>query len=166
MGFQSFFFSATINALAATHLKNSSIIETFFRSLSEFPEIDKTLNSYGCWCYFDSHSEAQGPIMDIYDSFCRDLHLGYSCIMMEEEGCRPWEVDYIYTIGTSVDDIRENCKITNAGNQCKIKACIVEGHFYTRALNMLIATATYTPVTNFRHDEGFNPAVECLVEPV
>ena len=139
----SIIFSTLITAAISAHKNRTTINHDLFRKLQDFSVINSNLNSYGCWCYFDSHSEAQGPIMDIYDSFCRDLHHGYSCIMMQEDGCIPWEVDYVSAVGNNVDAIRSNCAKTNAGDQCKIKACIVEMYFYTRALDMLISIDTY-----------------------
>jgi len=51
------------------------------RQLSEVMGLS-SLNRYGCWCYFDTHHEAKGPVQDIYDSFCRDLHRAYGAFTL------------------------------------------------------------------------------------
>ena len=83
---------------------NVSSHRNMLRKLSDWETMDQAINNYGCWCYFDSHNKAKGPVFDVYDEFCRDLHKAYECAIMdaEDEGdttCVPWEVDYVATTG-------------------------------------------------------------------
>ena len=53
----------------------------------------------GCYCYFDSnHYKGKGQPKSKVDSWCKQLHEGYSCAIMDAESegyeCVPWEVDY------------------------------------------------------------------------
>merc|ERR1712048_653375 len=87
-------------------------------------------NRYGCWCYFEeAHGKGKSQPVNEIDAFCKLLHEGYDCAIMdaEEAGseCAPWEVDY--DTGTqSLDEVVGSCESRNQGDQCKTDACIVE----------------------------------------
>ena len=56
---------------------------------------------YGCWCYFyDEVGRGKGTPVDELDGFCKTLHDGYTCAILdaelegEAEECVPWEVSY------------------------------------------------------------------------
>jgi len=80
----SFCFSMFVNAniskltekLQTNDMQMDRLVPGMDRQLSDFMGLS-SLNGYGCWCYFDTHHEAKGPVQDIYDSFCRDLHRAY-----------------------------------------------------------------------------------------
>ena len=65
----------------------------------EMPEILIPLN-YGCWCmYNEDYVFGKSKPVDQIDSYCRDLHNGYDCIVMDmaeagNDACVPYEVDY------------------------------------------------------------------------
>ena len=54
------------------------------------------IDEYGCWCFFDeNYTLGKAKPMDQMDSYCRDLHNGYDCIIMDvNETCVPYDVDY------------------------------------------------------------------------
>lgn len=87
---------------------NSSKSPLFNRLLSQIGSF-RELNGYGCWCYYDVHGPAKGPVQDVYDGFCQDLHKAYTCIQMEHPGCVPWEVVYNYEYGDNLDVIKTAC---------------------------------------------------------
>lgn len=94
------------------------------------------INGYGCWCYLDGGYQglAKGPAQDDVDSKCKGLLLAYDCIEMDAldrgEPCEAQSVDYVpYNFFNSNTDLKADCEATNAGNQCKIDTCIVEGQF-------------------------------------
>ena len=55
----------------------------FLRSITQLGDPYTSYNNYGCWCYFDSHNNAKGATVDTYDEFCRTLHLGYECLLVD-----------------------------------------------------------------------------------
>ena len=55
----------------------------FLRSISQLGNPYTGYNNYGCWCYFDSHKDAKGATVDTYDDYCRTLHLGYECLLVD-----------------------------------------------------------------------------------
>ena len=53
----------------------------------------------GCFCYFnENHSKGKGQPQSKVDGWCKQLHEGYECAIMDSENegydCIPWEVDY------------------------------------------------------------------------
>jgi len=53
----------------------------------------KTLNQYGCWCFFDDNiiGNGKGLPRDFIDEECRSLHRAYTCAAAEIQGCIPWK---------------------------------------------------------------------------
>ena len=67
------------------------------------------INNYGCWCFFDeNYTLGKSKPMDQMDSYCRDLHNGYDCIIMDvNETCIPYDTDYnsgLAESGTQVEN--------------------------------------------------------------
>ena len=94
------------------------------------------INHYGCWCFFqDDHHLAKGPPQNEVDKFCKILHNGYECAMIDSgnknlPACSPWKVDYNSStmIGNTAQEVETNCVVSNAG-YCEQRACIVENFF-------------------------------------
>lgn len=126
------------------------------------------LNEYGCWCYFqDDHGRGKAQPVDALDEVCKILHDGYECAMRdaEEEGttCIPWEVEYDAGVGGSNTLLmNEQCAGANPGNNCAIRACIIEGSFVANVLEIFVSGGTINP--NNRHSGGFDPSTECIVK--
>lgn len=96
------------------------------------------LNQYGCWCYFEEdHGKGKSKPRDEVDKFCKTLHDGYSCLLLDSnEACRPWSIPYSSAIGggslkgMSLNEIREECGLKNGGiDTCEARTCMVEGWF-------------------------------------
>merc|ERR1712110_1289011 len=93
-----------------------------------------TINRYGCWCYFeDDHGKGKSQPVNEVDAFCKTLHQGYDCAMIDAEeagsSCTPWEVNYLAANQGEVEVLVNLCNAQNAGDDCAINACIVEGKF-------------------------------------
>lgn len=126
-----------------------------------------SLNEYGCWCYFDDdHGRGKASPIDVVDEQCKVLHDGYECAMRdaEDEGttCVPWEVHYESGLGGSPLLLNEQCAEDNPGNNCAIRACIIEGTFVAALLDIFVSGGIIEQ--NHRHKNGFDPAVECIVK--
>jgi len=94
----------------------------------------QNINQYGCWCYFeDDHGKGKSQPVNEVDAFCKTLHQGYDCAMIDAdeagESCTPWEVSYLAANQGEVDVLVSLCNSQNAGDSCAINACIVEGKF-------------------------------------
>ena len=100
------------------------------------------VNNYGCWCYFEeNHGNGKGSPTDEIDQFCKYLHDGYQCIIMEMESiynqtCVPWVIPYNsaygggYTpFGFTLENLREECVQLNPDQVCESLTCMVEGLF-------------------------------------
>jgi len=147
------------------------------------------INGYGCWCYLDDTWRdanqvlinrpailAHGQVVDALDESCRDLINSYKCIEMDAEAngitdCDAQAVAYTpYNFFSSQTDLETECTTTNqAGGECAINACIVEGAFTLRYLQYVGINApsmTTHPDYNaahFHQSQGgaFDPDVEC-----
>jgi hypothetical protein len=128
------------------------------------------INQYGCWCYFqDGHGAGHGKPVDEIDTLCKRLHDGYTCIMMDSldlgSECTPWDIDYNSAVGTGmiqdmdIATIRAECDVQNPENGCPNWTCKVEGYF----IQQLVLYFTHGGLIdhNNRHENGFNPRVDC-----
>lgn len=128
------------------------------------------VNGYGCWCYFENDNyKGKGTPVDAIDQYCKLLHQGYECIIMDFENtpfaCIPWEVDYnsayaggYHPLGLQPGHIEDECDRINTVGTCQNAVCRVEGYFmqgfFTEAIfNMGIDTTK-------NHNNGFNPEDE------
>jgi len=123
------------------------------------------INKYGCWCYFDNdHGKGKGHPVDEVDEFCKVLHEGYECAILDaeeagEDPCVPWEVDYDSTT-TELDNIPSMCTQRNSDkSNCAINSCIVEQNFITLVFQSFLGGNQHTD-TNL-HNNGFDVDAEC-----
>jgi len=146
---------ANINMSNKTDTSKSAMFNRLLSQIGSFKE----LNGYGCWCYYDTHGPAKGPVQDVYDQFCQDLHKAYTCIQMEHPGdCVPWEIVYNYEYGDDLDSIKAACMAENT-EECAQKACMVEITFHYRVAEIVMSN----PIDQtLRHDNGFEPSTTCL----
>ena len=73
------------------------------------------IQEYGCWCFFDElHGKGKSSPVDELDRLCMVLAEGYDCAMIDDEGCIPWEVDYVG--GPIGNSIVGDCEEKNRGN--------------------------------------------------
>jgi len=116
------------------------------------------LNEYACWCYFeDDHGRGKGKPVNGIDHFCKKLHDGYDCCMLDFEDatgndtCVPWAVQYLPGTGTGESNLVFNCDGFNPVNQatqagfCQNCACKVEGMFVLKTFNLFIAGGVIDP---------------------
>lgn len=121
------------------------------------------LNEYGCWCYFyNDHGRGKGQPVDETDGFCKTLHEGYECAMRdaEDEGnsCTPWEVSYVS--GTNqVEGVAAACATNNAGDNCAIAACTVEG-FFVETIFAFAFSGSQADFDSFEHAKGFDAGTD------
>lgn len=130
------------------------------------------LNNYGCWCYFQENvGKGRGIPQDNPDSYCRTLHQGYECIMIDHDlandTCIPWEVEYGSSSGIAgvtpfINDLVNlihECDQNNPVDSCARKACKVEGYFLVSWLRWCFSGGINGMVVDFdlRHDFGFTP---------
>ena len=93
------FVNAGLDAMHSDMERLKRNISSSNRNIFEqLPEIMIPLN-YGCWCmYNEDYVNGKSKPVDQIDSFCRDLHNGYDCIVMDlaetQTTCVPYEVDY------------------------------------------------------------------------
>ena len=106
--------------------------------------------------------------MDAIDELCKILHDGYECAMRdaEDEGttCIPWEVQYDAGIGGSPLDLEGQCRQDNPGNNCAIRACVIEGTFIANLLDVFVSGGKIEPSHRHNNGFGFNPETECIVK--
>jgi len=148
----------------------------------------KTLNQYGCWCFFDDEivGNGKGTPRDFIDEECRDLHKAYTCAAAEIQGCEPWTVEMSH--GTQSfnspgvnGDIKRACEYANrflpmldngvALSACAIAACTAETKFLQNVNTFLLSgDADYDAYTHSganKKDGGigtFNYEKECVAE--
>lgn len=104
----------------------------------------ENIDGYGCWCYFhDDHGKGKSQPVNQMDAFCKLLHEGYDCAMMDSEleggdFCVPWEVNY-NAANVGFGDVVEQCNVRNPDDPCGNRACIVEGWFVTSIFQMFLS---------------------------
>merc|ERR1712066_330253 len=122
---------------------------------------------YGCWCYFyEKHGRGRGPPVDELDGFCKVLHEGYECAMLDaeiagEDDCEPWTVQYTAAVRGTEEQIRDGCVTANPNNTCAQNACSVEGYFVEN-LVALALSGNAAGYDSFGHSRaGFDPVEQC-----
>lgn len=129
------------------------------------------IDGYGCWCYFDdSFGKGKSHPVDEADAFCKVLHEGYECIMIdndsegEEDSCIPWEAGYVPAAVGETDDIISQCHDRNADfGTCAIRSCMVESQFVTSMFRFLISGGAMN--TDNNHSNGFDVEANCPTVP-
>jgi len=127
---------------------------------------------YGCWCYFENdHGSGKGHPIDELDGFCKTLHDGYTCIIMDSAdmgmSCVPWEIPYNSAFGSGIptgltmDGLKAECDSQNNADTCEAWTCKVEGWFvqqyFTYAANGGLINE------NYRHVNGFSTDANCPI---
>merc|ERR1712117_155672 len=127
------------------------------------------LDEYGCWCYFyDNVGRGKGTPVDEIDGFCKVLHDGYTCAIIDSEiegtNCVPWEVSYAPGTGAGVN-LKASCDSLN-DNNCARYACAVEGQFVDSLFAFLLS-GSQIDYNTYGHNNGFDPshAEGCPVKP-
>jgi len=132
------------------------------------------ISEYGCWCFFDIEEIKTGrshPV-DLIDSFCKRLHDGYECAILDAaalgEECVPWTVEYNSATGTgipgglTIDNLREECRNQNPTVGCAQYTCMIEGYFVsTLVLGFTHGTAVIDEA--MRHANGFDFDESCPI---
>lgn len=131
------------------------------------------LTNYGCWCYFqDDHGKGKSHPQNEVDAICKVLHDGYECAVMdglaEGEPCEPWTVEYesINSLGRFDNSLQVACEASNAGNNCAIRACVIEGNFILQVFATFLSGYTFDITLHhfgLEGNEPWNPDEHCLV---
>ena len=140
------------------------------RSFGGSPVLQASLskiNNYGCWCFFqDDHHRAKGPPQNEVDEFCKILHNGYECAIIDSEekdlSCTPWKVEYNTStvIGNTAEEVETNCIDSNSG-YCAQRACIVENFFILNIFSVFFTSTPFDP--SLKHELGiFDYEAQCL----
>lgn len=139
-----------------------------------------SIDGYGCWCYFDdAHGSGRGTPQNRVDEFCKGLHDGYSCVIVDDKNdeCgNPWEIVYESATGfggqpggNTDDDFRaalkRRCINANRGsNKCKWRTCVVEGNFIISFFEAFLDSVGFDP--SLKHSlNNFDPKLECSSLP-
>jgi hypothetical protein len=160
-----------LNELAAANGTENRAFEGFIAGFMN------AINGYGCWCYFgEGIGSGKGPVQDSVDAECKVLAHGYKCVGIDAlergETCDPITKDYTpYNFFSATTDLEVDCATgLNAGDQCAIDMCIVEGRMTLAFFNQFFGPGiTFDPTLS--HPDGqvnqgpFDPEVECAVVP-
>jgi hypothetical protein len=123
----------------------------------------QNINEYGCWCYFEeNHGKGKSQPVNEIDAFCKTLHQGYDCAMIdaEEAGttCVPWEVTYLAANQGNVDVLVNLCNLQNT-DDCAIRACIIEGKFVADIFQAFFGGLQLD--MSAKHTNGFEVDTQC-----
>lgn len=129
------------------------------------------ISNYGCWCYFqEAHGNGRGAPVDDVDQYCQYLHHGYECAMIDAEiegkECVPWKQGYNSSVilGNTQEQLNVECEAKNQGNNCAIRACLVESYFVLNIFGAFLSGVN-APKTIYKHENGFNTSMECPTLP-
>ena len=121
----------------------------------------QNLDEYGCWCYFYNNiGRGKSQPVDEVDGFCKVLHEGYMCAIMDAENvgesCIPWEIEYQPGSGAGINVFR-HCIELNPNSVCAQMACAVEGQFVDNMFAFLLS-GSQIDYDSFGHNNGFEPS--------
>jgi len=130
------------------------------------------LDQYGCWCYFEfDHGSGRGHPIDEIDEFCKLLHDGYSCILIDFDNagspCTPWQIPYNSAFGSgiptglSLAGLIQECDTNNTPGSCEAEVCKVEGWFIQSYFTYAVNGGTINLLN--QHSAGFDVATECPI---
>ena len=75
--------------------------------------------------------------------------------------CVPWEIDYATGLQGDTDAIVADCNARNAGDNCAVRACILEGWFIN---NIFLAFFGANQLDlSKQHDNGFEVDEQCPI---
>jgi len=124
---------------------------------------------YGCWCHFGTEwIHAGGKVRDEIDQRCKQLIQGYRCARMDARAinsdCDAGSVQYTPYNFFFGQDLHLDCQASNAGNQCAIDVCVVEGSFTLHFLADFVSGDIATMANPaFQASNGWDRATECAV---
>merc|ERR1712110_414313 len=125
-----------------------------------------TINRYGCWCYFeDDHGKGKSQPVNEVDAWCKTLHEGYDCAMIDAEEmgatdeCVPWEIDYSSANQGTVEEVIDDCNAKNTDDACARAACIVEGKFVMDIFQAFLGGLQLDQ--SVKHENGFDVMAMC-----
>ena len=119
--------------------------------------------NYGCWCHFGQDwIHAGGKVRDDIDLRCKQLIQGYRCARMDNNGCDAGNVNYTPYNFFFGQDIHDDCQSSNAGDQCAIDACVIEGSFTMHFLNDFVSgNIANLADPKFQGSNGWDREAEC-----
>merc|ERR1712010_286699 len=126
------------------------------------------ISDYGCWGYFqDNHGKGKGPVQNEVDQMCKVLHDGYECAIFDAVidggSCIPWEEEYESGISIGASNVEIECASKNVGNDCAIRACVIEGNFVLSIFAAFFNQVDFNPA--LKHENGFDNSV-CDPAPI
>jgi len=131
------------------------------------------LYDYGCWCHFGAEwPHAGGPVQDSVDSRCKVLINGYRCAKIDAlargEECDAGTIAYTPYNWLQGDPMVDDCTASNAGNQCAIDACMIEGSFSVNYLPEIVQGAAVVQTLlnpNLQAANGWDRDASCVTNP-
>jgi len=145
------------------------------RSSSEYRFVDPILTymdpilDYGCWCHFGNDwIHAGGKVRDEIDQRCKQLIQGYRCARMDaraqNKDCDAGNVNYTPYNFFFGQDIHADCATANAGDDCAIDACVIEGSFTLHFLSDFVSgNIENLADPKFQAANGWDRAAECKI---
>lgn len=127
--------------LSTSSLKQE--IQDGLTRLNAAPSLFNSLDNYGCWCTLNSNwQSASGKVQNEIDSECRKLVKGYRCAKsdFDFDFCDPYLISYNefdVQPESTVADMVEFCKTNNAGSDCAINTCVMDGNFIQKMAVLL-----------------------------
>jgi len=173
--------TAAISLLAAIASADDNKWNEMYQALAKNMKAERALlqndmglfNQYGCWCYFEGdHGSGRGHPVDELDEFCKTLHDGYSCIIMDAADMNmdcglPWTISYNSAFGSGIptgltmDGLKQECDAQNNADTCEAWTCKVEGWFVQQYFLYAASGGIINP--NYRHANGYNPKASCPI---
>lgn len=131
--------------------------------------MDPILN-YGCWCHFGADwIHAGGKVRDDIDLRCKQLIQGYRCARMDaraqNKDCDAGNINYTPYNFFFGQDIHADCAAANAGDDCAIDACVIEGAFTLHFLSDFVSgNIVNIADPQFQTGNGWDREAECVVK--
>jgi len=137
--------------------------------LRAFNPVDvAVIASYGCYCQFTNEYPKRGDPVDDFDTACKILEEGYTCMKMElGDTCNIETETYISAYGggfglttISQDTLIAGCEAANF-TPCKQSLCKVEGYFIQTILGKVFKDRTFPNSPAYDARMGFSHSATC-----
>jgi len=118
------------------------------------------LQSYGCWCRGPKWDYGKGRAIDVFDELCRQQHHNYDCLLIEDQTCDVYGVDYSVDIFMLDREVYVECTDDINTDPCKAKTCMIDLQIVSQYVKQ-IENMIFPFMSDFGHDFGFEPEDNC-----